>query len=67
MDGHKEILFKNGVRREIFSDGRSVLHCANFDIKHKFPSGKIVWFFAETLIKKTIYPDGHKIVEHPNG
>jgi centromere protein J len=33
MDGKKEVIFNNGVRREIFPDNYTIVHFANNDIK----------------------------------
>lgn len=32
-DGKKEVLFANGVRREIFENGYTIVHFTNKDIK----------------------------------
>jgi centromere protein J len=37
-DGRREIIFQNGVRREIWEDGYSVVYFSNGDIKQTFPA-----------------------------
>ena len=36
-DGRREIVFVNGVRREIWEDGYSVVYFSNGDLKQTFP------------------------------
>ena len=43
----KEIIFKSGVRKEIFSDGYQVVYFNNGDIKQIFPNIKTVYFFND--------------------
>ena len=37
-DGHREILFDNGVKKEAWSDGYTVVYFTNGDIKQSFPA-----------------------------
>ena len=37
-DGRREIIFQNGVRREIWEDGYSVVYFSNGDLKQTFPA-----------------------------
>lgn len=37
-DGHREILFDNGVKKEAWPDGYTVVYFTNGDIKQSFPA-----------------------------
>ena len=45
--GKKEVLFPNGVRREVWPDGYQVVYFQNKDIKQSFKDGKIVYYFSD--------------------
>lgn len=47
QNGKKEVIFNNGVKRESFPDGYTIVYFNNQDIKQTFPDGKVVYFFAE--------------------
>ncbi|CAG9312319.1 unnamed protein product [Blepharisma stoltei] len=66
-DGKREIVFSNGVRKEMFPDGHSVVHFTNNDVKQSFPDGKIIYFFAETKTTQTTFPDGLQLFKFNNG
>ena len=64
----KEIIFKNGVRKEIFSDGYQVIYFNNGDIKQIFPGeNKQVYFFKEKNIVQTTIGDECQIFKYENG
>ena len=64
----REIIFKNGVRKEIFNDGYQVIHFNNGDIKQIFPGeNKQVYFFKEKNIVQTTIGDECQIFKHGNG
>ena len=48
VSGKKEILFKKGVRKEIFPDGYQIVYFKNQDIKQTMPDGKVIYYFSET-------------------
>lgn len=62
----REILFTNGVRKEIFPDGYSVVYFANEDIKQIFPDGKTVYYFADAGTVQTTLADGLKVYRFNN-
>jgi hypothetical protein len=51
QDGHKEVIFHNGVRREQWPDGYSVVYFTNGDVKQTFPPGhkrqRLVYYYSE--------------------
>ena len=64
----REIIFKNGVRKEIFNDGYQVIYFNNGDIKQIFPGeNKQVYFFKEKNIVQTTIGDECQIFKHGNG
>jgi centromere protein J len=66
-DGHKEVIFPNGVRREVYPDGYTVVYFTNKDIKQSFPDGKVIYFFAEANTQQTTLPDGQQIFKFASG
>ena len=50
-DGRKEVVFHNGVRREQWGDGYSVVYFTNGDIKQTYPQGhrkqRVVYYYKE--------------------
>ena len=62
----REILFANGVRKEIFPDGYSIVYFSNDDIKQIYPDGKTVYYFADAGTAQTTMPDGLKIYKFNN-
>ena len=62
----REILFTNGVRKEIFPDGYSVVYFSNEDIKQIFPEGKTVYYFADAGTVQSTMPDGLKVYKFNN-
>lgn len=62
----REILFSNGVRKEIFPDGYSVVYFANEDIKQTFPDGKTVYYFSDAGTVQSTLPDGMKVYRFNN-
>ena len=66
-DGKREIVFSNGVKKEIFPDGFIIVHFNNKDRKETFPDGKIVYRFFENQTVQTTLPDGLQLFEFSNG
>ena len=64
--GKKEIIFPNGVKREVWLDGYQVVFFQNQDIKQTFPGGKIVYFFSEAKTTQTTFPDGLQVFKFQN-
>lgn len=46
-NGKKEVVFSNGVKREVWPTGYSIVYFTNNDIKQTFPDQKVVYYFAE--------------------
>ncbi|XP_041348102.1 centromere protein J-like [Gigantopelta aegis] len=66
-NGAREILFSNGTRKEISSDGQSiVVSFFNGDIKQIFPDQRVVYFYADAQTTHTTYPDGLEILQFQN-
>ena len=63
----KEIIFKSGVRKEIFSDGYVIVYFNNGDLKQIFPNQKIVYYFSEAKTIQTTYPDKLQVFKFDNG
>ena len=57
QNGKKEVIFNNGVKRESFPDGYTIVYFNNQDIKQTFQDGKVVYFFAEAQTTQTTFPD----------
>ncbi len=70
-DGKKEVVFHNGVRREQWPDGYSVVYFTNGDIKQTFPPGhkkqRVVYFYSEAKTTQTTYPNGLQVYKFANG
>lgn len=63
----RRITYPNGTRKEISSDGQSVLVLFfNGDVKHTFPDRRIIYYFAENKTTHTTYPDGLQVYHFPN-
>ena len=68
-DNKKEIIFKSGVRKEVFSDGYQLINFPNGDMKQKFvgKNQKIMYFYYETNTVQTTYRNGINIFKFSNG
>ena len=69
-DNHKkEIIFKSGVRKEIFMDGHQLVHFPNGDMKQKFvgKEEKVIYYYNETSTVQTTYKNGLNIFKFSNG
>ena len=47
MNGKKEVIFSNKVRRETYPNGHTIVFFNNGDIKQTYPDQKIVYYFKE--------------------
>lgn len=63
----KEIIFRKGVRKEIFPDGYTVVYFKNRDIKQTYPDGKVVYYFDEARTTQTTETNGIHIFKFDNG
>ena len=62
----KEIVFKSGVRKEIFNDGYQLVHFPNGDIKQNYEGGKVIYFFNDSKAVQTSYKDGLNVFKFNN-
>ena len=65
----KEIIFKSGVRKEIFMDGYQLVHFPNGDLKQKFfgKDEKVIYYYNETNTVQTTFKSGLNIFKFSNG
>lgn len=63
-DGRREVIFQNGVRRELWDDGYSLVYFTNGDIKQTYPAthtrraSRIVYFYSEAKTTQSTFPNG---------
>ena len=62
----KEIIFKSGVRKEIYQDGHQIIYFANGDLKQIYPDGKSCYFFQETKTVQITLNNGMEIYKFEN-
>lgn len=62
----KEIIFRKGVKKEIFPDGYTIVYFKNQDIKQTYPDGKIVYYFYEARTTQTTETNGINIFKFDN-
>jgi len=65
-NGKKEVIFSNGVKREVFPDGYTIVYFNNQDIKQTYPDGRIVYYFAEARTTQSTYADGLQVFKFNN-
>jgi centromere protein J len=65
-DQKKEVIFHNGVKREIFPDGYTIVHFTNNDIKQTLPDQTIIYYFADAQTTQTTLPNGLHIYRFAN-
>ena len=63
----KEIIFKSGVRKEMFEDGFQLVFFQNGDKKQIFPDGKTIYFYNDSKTVQTSFSDGLNIFKFNNG
>ena len=68
-DNKKEIIFKSGVKKEVFSDGYQLINFPNGDMKQKFvgKDEKVMYFYCETNTVQTTFKNGMNIFKFNNG
>ena len=66
QNGKKEVIFNNGVKRESFPDGYTIVYFNNQDIKQTYADGKVVYFFAEAQTTQTTFPDKLQVFKFSN-
>ena len=60
-NGKKDVIFNNGVKREVFPDGYTIVYFNNNDIKQTYPDQKVVYYFAEAKTTQSTFPDGLQV------
>ena len=65
--GKKEMVYSNGIRKEIYPDGYSVVYFTNKDVKQCFVDGRTVYHYAEAKTIQTTFPDGMQLFKFANG
>ena len=63
----KEIIFKSGVKKEIYKDGHQIIFFANGDLKQIYPDGKSSYFFQESKTVQITLKNGMEIYKFENG
>lgn len=66
-NGKKEIIFKSGVKKEVFNDGYLIIQFNNGDIKQVYPCGKTVYFFNETKTVQTTFTNKLQVFKFESG
>ncbi len=57
-DKSKEILFENGVKKEIFEDGYTIIYFKNGDIKQKLEDGTTLYYFNDKKVDQITLVNG---------
>ena len=63
----KEIIFKSGVKKEIYQDGHQIIYFSNGDIKQIYPDGKSYYYFKESKTVQITLNNGMEIYKFENG
>ncbi len=58
------MIFHNGVKREIFPDGYTIVHFTNNDIKQTLPDQTIIYYFADAQTTQTTLPNGLHVMKN---
>ena len=67
-DGHKEVWFSNGNRKEVSSDGETVkIFYYNGDVKESWRDGTEKYLYGESQTWHTNLPDGTVRIQFSNG
>ncbi|CAD8061276.1 unnamed protein product [Paramecium sonneborni] len=65
-NGKKEVVFHNGVKREVFPEGYVIVHFTNKDVKQTLPNGTIIYFFADAHTTQITVANGPNIYRFSN-
>ncbi|KAM4796101.1 centrosomal P4.1-associated protein [Rhinophrynus dorsalis] len=67
-NGCHVILFPNGTRKEVSSDGKSTtVTFFNGDVKQVMADQRVIYYYADAQTTHTTYPDGLEILQFSNG
>ncbi|XP_074159835.1 centrosomal P4.1-associated protein [Sminthopsis crassicaudata] len=62
------ILFPNGTRKEVSSDGKTTtITFFNGDVKKVMPDGRVIYYYAATQTTHTTYPEGLEVLHFSSG
>ena len=65
-NNRKEIIFKSGVRKQVFNDGYQLVYFPNGDKKQNFVDGKSIYYFNDSKTVQTSYKDGLNVFKFNN-
>ena len=63
----EEITFKNGAKKKIYPDGRTLILFPNGDTKQTNPEGTTIYHFTQSGTTQTTFGDGTQLIEFSNG
>ncbi|KAM8977641.1 centrosomal P4.1-associated protein [Pelodytes ibericus] len=67
-NGCHVILFPNGTRKEVSSDGNSTtVTFFNGDVKQVMADQRVIYYYADAKTTHTTYPDGLEVLQFSNG
>ncbi|MCI4389683.1 hypothetical protein PGIGA_G00101350 [Pangasianodon gigas] len=66
-DGSRVIVFRNGTRKEIGADQKSItVMFFNGDVKRVLPDGTMVYYYCDAQTTHSTYPSGLEVLQFPN-
>ncbi|XP_010010214.1 PREDICTED: centromere protein J-like [Nestor notabilis] len=66
-DGRRIITFRNGTKKEISADKRTMTFSFfNGDVKKIMPDQTVIYYYADAQTTHTAYPDGLEVLQFPN-
>ncbi|KAI5090815.1 centromere protein J-like [Silurus meridionalis] len=66
-DGSRVIVFRNGTRKEIGADQKSIkVTFSNGDIKRILADGTVVYYYCDAQTTHSTYPSGLEVLQFPN-
>jgi centromere protein J len=66
LNGKKEVIFANKVRRETYPDGYTIVYFNNGDMKQTYPDQRIVYHFSEAQTTQTTLKEGLQVFKFAN-
>ncbi|XP_058880219.1 centromere protein J isoform X3 [Acipenser ruthenus] len=65
--GRRIITFRNGTKKEIDADGKSVtVTFFNGDVKKMMSDERVIYYYADAQTTHTMYPNGLEVLQFPN-
>lgn len=65
--GRHIIIFSNGTRKEVSTDGKTIkVTFFNGDVKQMMSDQTIIYYYADAQTTHTTYPDGLEVLQFPN-